>query len=323
MDPLHPQVHARWGRPVDLPESVHLLTGDVTHAPDWNAVSRLFRPSQVVHLAAETGTAQSLSEATRHASVNVVGTAQLLDALTRADIVPGNSCSPHRARSTAKARGEPARPVLPRPRTHAQLARRRLGSDGPGGARWGADRKLLADHGAPPDQHLRRHQARPGAHAVSRGRPPMAALSPSFAFRTSTGRGNPRPTPTPESCPCSRVRPAEAHRGLRGRRDHPRLRLHRRRRRGDRRRLDRPAAAPRVVDIGSGTAVTIFTISPAASPLPAMPRNRSSCTDSATGTFALPVVTSTRRSSQLSLDAALVRLNGSAVALLEWMDQQH
>jgi dTDP-L-rhamnose 4-epimerase len=53
-----------------------LFTGDVTHAPDWDAVLRLFQPSQIVHLAAETGTAQSLSQATRHGSVNVVGTTQ-------------------------------------------------------------------------------------------------------------------------------------------------------------------------------------------------------------------------------------------------------
>lgn len=67
---------------------MRLFTGDVTHAPDWDAVLRLFEPSQVVHLAAETGTAQSLSEATRHGSVNVVGTTQLLDALSRSALVP-------------------------------------------------------------------------------------------------------------------------------------------------------------------------------------------------------------------------------------------
>ena len=38
-----------------------------------------------LHLAAETGTAQSLTEATRHAQVNVVGTTEMLDALVRHD----------------------------------------------------------------------------------------------------------------------------------------------------------------------------------------------------------------------------------------------
>ena len=73
---------------IELPASVRLFTGDVTHAPDFDAVLRLFRPSQVVHLAAETGTAQSLSEGARHGSVNVVGTTQLLDALSRSAHVP-------------------------------------------------------------------------------------------------------------------------------------------------------------------------------------------------------------------------------------------
>src|SRR6201996_711826 len=87
MDVLHPQVHSE-GKAVDLPSSVRLFTGDVTHAPDCDAVLRLFRPHQIVHLAAETGTGQSLSERWRHGSVNVVGTAQLLDALSRSEAVP-------------------------------------------------------------------------------------------------------------------------------------------------------------------------------------------------------------------------------------------
>ena len=41
------------------------------------------QPEIVIHLAAETGTAQSLSEATRHARVNVVGNTQMLDGFSR------------------------------------------------------------------------------------------------------------------------------------------------------------------------------------------------------------------------------------------------
>ncbi len=63
MDVLHPQVHGDRAA-IDLPSSVRLLTCDVTHAPDWDAVLRVVRPSQIIHLAAETGTGQSLSEAT-------------------------------------------------------------------------------------------------------------------------------------------------------------------------------------------------------------------------------------------------------------------
>lgn len=120
MDVLHPQVHT--GQAIDLPPSVRFFTGDVTHAPDLDAVLRLFRPSQIVHLAAETGTGQSLSEATRHGSVNVVGTAQLLDALTRSGLVPEQLV----LASSRAVYGEGAwrcgtQTFYPRPRSHAQL----------------------------------------------------------------------------------------------------------------------------------------------------------------------------------------------------------
>ncbi|UXA04212.1 NAD-dependent epimerase/dehydratase family protein [Mycobacterium sp. SMC-2] len=121
MDVLHPQVHGG-NRPIDLPPSVRLFTGDVAHAPDWDAVLRLFRPCQIVHLAAETGTAQSLSEATRHGSVNVVGTTQLLDALSRSELVPDQLV----LASSRAIYGEGAwqcgtHTFYPRPRSHAQL----------------------------------------------------------------------------------------------------------------------------------------------------------------------------------------------------------
>jgi len=88
LDSLQPQVHAQPGLPALLPEAVRFLPGDVTHAPTWDAVLRLVRPSTVVHLAAETGTGQSLTESTRHGQVNVVGTTQMLDAFHRADFCP-------------------------------------------------------------------------------------------------------------------------------------------------------------------------------------------------------------------------------------------
>ncbi|OBG95554.1 NAD-dependent dehydratase [Mycobacterium sp. E3298] len=133
MDVLLPQVHGQ--RPmVDLPPDVRFFTGDVTHAPDWDAVLRLFRPTQVVHLAAETGTAQSLSEATRHGAVNVVGTTQLLDALTRAGIVPEQLV----VASSRAVYGEGAwragtQVFYPGPRSHAQLAAGNWDPQGPNG----------------------------------------------------------------------------------------------------------------------------------------------------------------------------------------------
>jgi dTDP-L-rhamnose 4-epimerase len=88
LDNLHPQVHATRQRPPALDERVELVVGDVTRPDDWDALLDGFSPTAVLHLAAETGTAQSLTEATRHALVNVVGTTELLDALVRHDALP-------------------------------------------------------------------------------------------------------------------------------------------------------------------------------------------------------------------------------------------
>ena len=88
MDNLHPQVHARPERPEALDAGVELVVGDVTRAADWDALLEDVRPDVVVHLAAETGTGQSLTESTRHATTNVVGTTEMLDALRRHDALP-------------------------------------------------------------------------------------------------------------------------------------------------------------------------------------------------------------------------------------------
>ncbi len=157
MDVLHPQVHAG-RRAVDLPPSVRLLTGDVTHAPDWDAVLRLFHPSQIVHLAAETGTAQSLSQATRQRfRSNVVGTAQLLDALSRSALGPDQFV----LASSRAVYGEGTwqcgtQTLYPRPRISRTAPRWYLGSRGAHGQTCGAASELRGPDGAPAYQHLRR-----------------------------------------------------------------------------------------------------------------------------------------------------------------------
>ena len=88
LDVMHPQVHKVDGRPPRLAENVELWPFDVTNPTAWDALLRLVKPTTIIHLAAETGTGQSLREATRHGSVNIVGTTQMLDALTRAGHVP-------------------------------------------------------------------------------------------------------------------------------------------------------------------------------------------------------------------------------------------
>jgi dTDP-L-rhamnose 4-epimerase len=88
VDNLHPQVHATRARPADLHEDVELIEGDVSVPETWDELLQEVRPATIVHLAAETGTAQSLTEASRHATVNVLGTTQMTDALVRHDAVP-------------------------------------------------------------------------------------------------------------------------------------------------------------------------------------------------------------------------------------------
>lgn len=88
LDNLHPQVHPSTARPDDLHLSAELVVGDVTDPAAWDSLLTDVKPDVVVHLAAETGTAQSLHEATRHAEVNVVGTTTMLDALGRAGHTP-------------------------------------------------------------------------------------------------------------------------------------------------------------------------------------------------------------------------------------------
>jgi dTDP-L-rhamnose 4-epimerase len=86
-DSFHPQVHGTTD--IAGPEGVALLPGDVRDPDDWDRCFALFGvPDIVFHLAAETGTGQSLTEASRHGSVNVVGTTEMTDAFVRAGAVP-------------------------------------------------------------------------------------------------------------------------------------------------------------------------------------------------------------------------------------------
>ena len=88
MDSLHPQIHATGERPAELDERAELIVADVAEAQTWDTVLAQHSPDVVIHLAAETGTGQSLEESTRHTHVNVVGTSQLLDGLNRHGKLP-------------------------------------------------------------------------------------------------------------------------------------------------------------------------------------------------------------------------------------------
>jgi dTDP-L-rhamnose 4-epimerase len=88
IDSLHPQIHPSQSRPKDLHPSAELIVADVTEAATWETLLADLRPDLVIHLAAETGTGQSLVESSRHAMTNVVGTAEMIDAFVRHDAMP-------------------------------------------------------------------------------------------------------------------------------------------------------------------------------------------------------------------------------------------
>lgn len=80
-DSLLPQVHGDSPK-LDLPGFADIVTGDVRDRDKLRATVAQLEPDTVVHLAAETGTGQSLGEPSRHTDVNVTGTAVLFEALT-------------------------------------------------------------------------------------------------------------------------------------------------------------------------------------------------------------------------------------------------
>lgn len=83
LDSLSAQVHGQV--PVDLEwlsnDNVEFIRGDVTKQSDWDRV--LLGVDGIVHLAAETGTGQSMYQVAKYNEVNTQATALMLDALGR------------------------------------------------------------------------------------------------------------------------------------------------------------------------------------------------------------------------------------------------
>ena len=85
LDNLHPQIHGENAEQnsalyQSIKDKVHFIKGDVVNKSDWYRA--LENQHIIVHLAAETGTGQSMYEIERYTQVNVNGTAILLDYLT-------------------------------------------------------------------------------------------------------------------------------------------------------------------------------------------------------------------------------------------------
>ncbi|MGG7619618.1 SDR family NAD(P)-dependent oxidoreductase [Bacillus coreaensis] len=84
LDNLSPQIHGEDGTKSELflkiKDKVTFIKGDVVNSDDWRQA--LKGQDVVVHLAAETGTGQSMYEINKYIDVNVKGTSNLLDILT-------------------------------------------------------------------------------------------------------------------------------------------------------------------------------------------------------------------------------------------------
>lgn len=87
VDSLERQVH-RDDSPTWLPPGVRFLPVDVRNRQPLDVVIREARPEILVHLAAETGTGQSLMRPSLHCETNVVGLANVLEACAAVDRLP-------------------------------------------------------------------------------------------------------------------------------------------------------------------------------------------------------------------------------------------
>ncbi len=110
LDNISEQVHG--GTPLSLPPDVELIRGDVRDPEAMEAALRGI--DGVVHLAAEVGVGQSMYEIARYVGVNDLGTAVLLEQLTRNPVerlVVASSMSVYGEGRYTKEDGSPVRSV--------------------------------------------------------------------------------------------------------------------------------------------------------------------------------------------------------------------
>ena len=84
LDNLSPQIHGEFPMRtsptyISIKDKVNFIKGSVTSRDDWQKALR--GVDAIIHLAAETGTGQSMHDIYRYVSVNIGGTAMLLDIL--------------------------------------------------------------------------------------------------------------------------------------------------------------------------------------------------------------------------------------------------
>jgi dTDP-L-rhamnose 4-epimerase len=83
LDNLHPQIHGPEALPPAMPDNVLFRKGAVEDRAALGDAISAADPCLVYHLAAETGTGQSYDEIARYCTVNVTGTALLVEELKR------------------------------------------------------------------------------------------------------------------------------------------------------------------------------------------------------------------------------------------------
>lgn len=82
LDNFSPQIHGQNAAlPADLRDAAHLVRGDIRDSAVWEKLLPV--QDAIVHLAAETGTGQSMYEVARYEQVNLAGTALLFENLVR------------------------------------------------------------------------------------------------------------------------------------------------------------------------------------------------------------------------------------------------
>ena len=79
-DNFSEQIHGK--KEYDFVKNVKYTIGDVTNVKDWEKVMSQ-NPDVIIHLAAETGTGQSMDEITKYVRTNIIGTSVMLEYLNR------------------------------------------------------------------------------------------------------------------------------------------------------------------------------------------------------------------------------------------------
>ena len=80
LDNLSEQIHGRNSLLYEkIKNHVTFIKGDVCNKEDW--LRALNKQDAIIHLAAETGTGQSMYEIANYNKVNILGTANMLDVL--------------------------------------------------------------------------------------------------------------------------------------------------------------------------------------------------------------------------------------------------